>query len=531
MKSNSPEPAPDLQPSKSKPLAPRETSEARLTASTKLVPWEADLLAGKFTFVGPQALELFGYPLDQWRDFKFWEGIIHPDDRATTLQACHTALPLHDHYSLEYRMLAANGQVLWIQDLVNVFARDTDRVLLRGYFLDITARKQTEADLAASEAAHRLLAEHSTDLICRFTPANICTYVSPAVTTLLGYQPEQWHGCNGLEFVHPEDVPATQRTLEEMLQSRQPAEATFRLRRHDGRYRWFECKGRSVHDPATGELTEIVTTARDATDRIAGVNHQRRREAELAQAERLSTLAQLAAELAHELNQPLYAIANFADICLESLQQGAGLAHADLQRWIETVSQQSRRAGNILRRINGFVRKGELDCTAFDLNDCVRETLSLLESSLQSSGVKLKCEFAPSGLAVHADRLLLEQVLRNLVRNALDAMEESPAERSLVVRTYASGKAEASVELIDSGTGLASVTQEQLFEPFYTTKPGGTGLGLPFCRSTLQAHGGDIWARSAEHGGASFRFALPTRAAGSLPSAQSLPSALTVGES
>jgi PAS domain S-box-containing protein len=523
MNSNSPEHS---------PASPSATlGEKRLAATTQLVPWEADLLAGKFTLIGEQALELFGYPLDQWRDFEFWEGIIHPDDRAAAVQACHAALPVHDHYVLEYRMLAADGRVLWIQDIVNVVDRASDRVLLRGYFLDITSRKQTEADLTESEAAHRLLAENSTDLICRFTPEMVCSYVSPAVTPLLGYQPQQWLGRSGHDFVHPEDVAATQRVIAEMVQSRQPRAATFRLRCLDGSYRWFECQGRGIHDPMTGRLAEMVTTGRDVTDRIEAFDRLRRREAELTQAERLSTLAQLAAELAHELNQPLYAIANFADICLESLQRGAGLAHADLQRWIEAVSQQSRRAGSILRRINGFVRKGELDCTAFDLNDCVRETLSLLEANLQSSGVKLKCEFAAGALAVHADRLLLEQVLRNLVRNALEAMEESTAERRLLVRTSLSSAKEAGVELIDSGVGLSSAAEERLFEPFYTTKCGGTGLGLPFCRSTLQAHGGDIWATNAASGGASFRFALPALAAESLSPAQPLPPALMVGES
>jgi two-component system sensor histidine kinase DctS len=283
------------------------------------------------------------------------------------------------------------------------------------------------------------------------------------------------------------------------------------VRRADGRYIWVESRGTAVHDPQSGTVTEFIATSRDVTGRIESARKLREREADLAHAERLSAMGQMAAEMAHELNQPLYAIANFAEACLGRLQQNAADSRArDLGKWIEQIAQQARRAGDVVRRIAQFVRKGELDPERFDLNQQIRDASALLEFATGKKGVFLEYDLAANLPPVVADRLLIEQVLLNLVRNAVEAMDDAdPQRRRLVMRTFADDEENVGVALSDCGSGIAADHFDRLFEPYFTTKPSGTGMGLAICRSTIEAHGGRIWAENNPGGGATFQVNLP----------------------
>lgn len=356
--------------------------------ASRLMAWEANAETGAFTYVSSQAVELFGYELDAWYAPDFWIHLIHPEDRAATVAACHSGKEQHEHYALEYRALAADGRVVWVQDIINVDRSSPDETILRGYLIDITSRKNIEATL---ERLHR-------------------------------------------------------------------------------------------------------------------------REGELARAERINTMAQMAAELAHELNQPLYAIGNFAETCLAYLQRESPGQQSELRGWIENISQQARRAGDIFRRIHSFVRQGELDVSSFALNDCVRETLRLAEFAIHNRGVEIRCNLADGLPKVVADRLLIEQVLLNLVRNALEALDEVDSDpRIMTLRTFLDGEGSIGFEVRDTGAGFCERTATRLFEPFFTTKPDGTGLGLAFCRSTLEAHSGRVVATNLTPRGASFQFLLPAQ--------------------
>ncbi len=257
---------------------------------------------------------------------------------------------------------------------------------------------------------------------------------------------------------------------------------------------------------------DIDVTQQRKTELAVRQLHQqlRQREAQIAHLDRLSTMGQMASELAHELSQPLYAITNFADACLALVHQTGDLPREDLRRWLEQIAGQARRGGDTLRRMTRYVRKGELVRAHTDLNEHIRNCLAMLELELARHGVQIKVELAPTPLWILADALLIEQVLINLIRNAEDAMEQMPfGRRQLTVRSFANeGMVGAAV--IDSGPGIVGVEKpNHLFEPYLTTKPHGTGLGLPICRTTIEAHDGRIWAEANPSGGAIFQFLLP----------------------
>jgi PAS domain S-box-containing protein len=254
-------------------------------------------------------------------------------------------------------------------------------------------------------------------------------------------------------------------------------------------------------------LADAETRQRDAFERL------RNRESELAHADRLHTMGYMASEMAHELNQPLYAIANFADACLALIDRQSGdrpvPPGGELRRWIEQIAQQARRAGNVLKRISQFARKGEFNRKPLDLNRTIQDVVAMLDFELRRHGIEVRLELAPQMPSVPGDQLLLEQVLVNLIRNAQQAMEKRTT-RQLTIRSFApNGKVGASVT--DTGPGLMPEQFDKLFEPYYTTRAGGSGMGLAICRATIEAHDGEIWAYNEPEGGATFQFVLPAK--------------------
>ncbi len=366
--------------------------------------------------------------------------------------------------------------------------------------------------LRESEARYRLLADHSSDLISRHSPDGRWCYVSPASRAILGYHPDELVGLDPFEFIHGDDRGRMMLVMQNMLTSGQPVSAVFRIRRADGEYIWIESRGTAVADSQSGQVTEFISISRDMTEQIEADRQIRLREADLAHAERLSTMGQMASEMAHELNQPLYAIANFAQACLERLQQPpeAANSQADLRRWVDQIAQQARRAGDVVRRIAQFVRKGELDPELLDLNQRIRDASVLLEFGSRNKGICVEYALAADLPPVFADRLLIEQVLLNLVRNGVESMDETQApRRRLHIRTFAAETGQVGVAVSDCGRGIAAEDLDRLFEPYFTTKPDGTGMGLAICRSTIDAHGGRIWGENNLEGGATFQFVLP----------------------
>jgi C4-dicarboxylate-specific signal transduction histidine kinase len=231
--------------------------------------------------------------------------------------------------------------------------------------------------------------------------------------------------------------------------------------------------------------------------------------AELAHAARLSTLGEMAAGLAHELNQPLAAIVSYARGCSLRLRSGEAETGA-LVEVVEEISAQALRAGEVLRRIRDFVRSGELRRERVDLNDVVREAVRFAEIEARQSGISMPLELTSDTLTVEVDRIQVEQVVLNLVRNGFEAMRTTaPTERTLSIRTARHAGEGIEVAVGDTGTGIPPGIAGRVFDPFFSTKRDGLGLGLSISRSIIEAHGGRLWAIANPLRGATFRFTLP----------------------
>lgn len=224
---------------------------------------------------------------------------------------------------------------------------------------------------------------------------------------------------------------------------------------------------------------------------------------------RMSTMGEMVAGLAHELNQPLYAISNYARTCQHLLRDQGG-EHAELDRIAEKLVNQASRAADIVRRLRRFASRREPRRTRLDVNQLVREVEQLMLFHANRFSIRMQLELTDELPPVMGDSLLIEQVLVNLVRNAFEAMSESkPADATVLMRTSRPSDEAVEIMVADRGPGFGEAPLEQLFEAFFTTKSSGMGLGLVISRSIVQAHGGALTASQNPQGGAIFRVTLP----------------------
>ena len=310
-----------------------------------------------------------------------------------------------------------------------------------------------------------------------------------------------------LSRVHPEDRKIVDEAIDRARISSQTFEFEYRLLRPDGETRWLISRGRYGHNDR-GQVRELIGVAIDVTAQVNANLELRLQREELARMSRVSSMGELTASLAHELNQPLTAIASNAAAGRRLLAQGS----PDLQMFEELladVSADARRAGNIIHGIHHFLRKSEGTRRPINLNEIVREVLRLLHSDLLGRATAVETELAPSLPAVEADPVQLQQVLLNLLMNSLEAMQSTPADqRRVVISTNCEANSSVTVGVRDCGSGLPNDDVDKVLTPFYSTKSNGMGMGLTIVRSIIEAHGGKLRAENVDEG-ARFFFTLP----------------------
>jgi C4-dicarboxylate-specific signal transduction histidine kinase len=257
-----------------------------------------------------------------------------------------------------------------------------------------------------------------------------------------------------------------------------------------------------------GAVTGATAFSKDITERKHAEEQARQHQAHLAHVLRLNTMGEMAAGLAHEINQPLGAIANYAQGCTRRLRGGA-IDAAALLPIVEEIASEALRAGEIIRRLRDLVRKEGPRDAAVDLSALIRESTRIIEPEALDSGIRVEVALPPDLPHVNCDSIQIEQVLLNLLLNGVEAVRASGSgERSLTISAAMAGAAGVQVAIRDSGGGVPDPPAD-VFKPFFSTKPNGLGMGLSISRSIIEAHGGRLWAaRNADHG-STFRFTLP----------------------
>jgi C4-dicarboxylate-specific signal transduction histidine kinase/ABC-type uncharacterized transport system substrate-binding protein len=304
--------------------------------------------------------------------------------------------------------------------------------------------------------------------------------------------------------VHPADRANLERAVESALSTGEELDVEYRAVEADGSVRWISVRGQ----PEKGDSSRLFGVAMDITDRKSAELRAAQDQTALRHMSRTAVMGQLSAAIAHQLNQPLAAILGNAEVAQQMLERDE-IDRRELREICGDIVQEDHRAANVIRRLSALYRRGEMKMEPVDMNDLVRATLELLRTELMLRHITPAIECAPGLPAVHGDPVELQQVVLNLVLNAADAMNQvKPEERRLTVRTEACDTS-VCLRVSDNGTGIAANHLKDVFEPFWSTKPSGMGMGLAVCRSIVASHHGSISASNNPEGGATFSVTVP----------------------
>jgi two-component system, LuxR family, sensor kinase FixL len=362
-----------------------------------------------------------------------------------------------------------------------------------------------ERRLRESEDRFRSMANTAPVLLWIADHNKICEFFNQGWLEFTGHSLKQevWIGWE--EKVHPEDLRHFLEAYQAAFDARERFEIEYRLRGHDGIYRWVLQRAVPRH-AANGDFIGYIGSAVDITERKQVEESHRK----LAHAQRLVIMGQLSATIAHEIRQPLAAILSNAGAARMLLNSPRPPLN-ELREIISDIRQDDIRADEVVSRIRDFVRQRNLQMQPMSLNAVVLDVFHFVASDARKRQVQLRPDLAPELPLVFGDRTQLQQVLLNLIVNGMDAMRNTSNElRYLSVRTRSNGDGDIEVAVEDRGCGIASGDLRRLFEPFFTTGVESMGLGLAIAQSIIAAHHGRLWAENNPAGGATFRFTLPT---------------------
>jgi two-component system, LuxR family, sensor kinase FixL len=603
--------------------------------------WVWDIVRDEI-WVSEKERALFGFAPSEKPDIDRFRNAIHPDDRASMRKTLENSLNTGMEYEAEHRVLLPNGQIRWLATRGRVeFGGDGKPARMRGVSFDVTRRKLGEEALSESEARFRTMADTAPVMIWMAGPDKLCNFFNKPWLEFTGRSLEQEMGNGWADGVHPDDLQRCLKIYTEAFDARQPFVMQYRLRRHDGEYRWISDQGVARYDaqrnfagyigscvdvtelidkdvalreseermrlvadavnlgiwewdlskdeiwatnarrallgwPTSGKIglddffarlqpddrnrirqviEEAIHTGKDydaeyrlvlpdgiirwmaargsvhldsygKPSRLLGISIDitARKQAELEAAQhreelghlsRVAAMGELAASIAHELNQPLSGITSNASAGQRFIDRG-NVDLGELRDLFGDIIADGRRAGDVIRGLQGMVRKEVRARQRVNLNDLVINVVRMVNPNAMLQSCQLETLLEPNLPEIEADAVQLQQVLLNLIINAFDAMSDTPINhRKVVIVTGRNGDGSIRTSVRDYGSGIPEEARERVFKQFFTTKTKGLGMGLAIVRSIIESHGGTIAAENVEDGGARFHFILPASAAAS----------------
>jgi PAS domain S-box-containing protein len=393
-----------------------------------------------------------------------------------------------------------------------LFNAEGEIYAIGGAVTDITDRKREESALRYSEENYRLVVETAPDAVISIDESGAILFANPATVRIFGYDPTELIG-KPLTILMPEFL----RKLHEKGFSRYLATSQRHINWQGTELTALRKNGQEFPvEISFGELSRdghkvFTGFIRDISERKQAQQALQMTQTELARVSRLTTMGELAASIAHEVNQPLTAVTNNSSACLRLLAAD-NLKPEILHRALEEIVADGNRASAVVARIRGFIKKEPVEKNRLDMNDVIQEVLALADRQLYENRVRLERQLTKALPLVLADRVQMQQVLLNLIMNGIEAMiGVTEQHRSLWVESRVDESGDILVAVRDSGTGLGSEA-DRVFTPFFTTKASGMGMGLSISRSLVENHGGRLWATPNFPIGAVFSFTLPVSA-------------------
>jgi two-component system sensor kinase FixL len=382
-----------------------------------------------------------------------------------------------------------------------------------GFLHDLTQAKQAQVDLSEAHRRAQSYLDLAEVILLALDERGRVTMINRKGCEVLGYTESELLGQDWIATRVDEHERETVRSaFERFITARAPAQHTYHetsVIARDGRPCRIEWRSSLLLDDA-GRVVGTLSSGEDVTERRRAEEEVQRSRDRLTHVSRLSTMGEMAGGLAHELNQPLTAISVYAQACARMLGREQPPDPGEIRGVLEQISAQALRAGEVIRRLRAMVRRRPTQRTTIDCNQLVRDLIALAEPDARASDIALNLELAAEALPVHVDVVQIQQVLLNLIRNAIDAtLAVADTPRRIDIRTASVADDFVEVSVIDKGCGLPEQASERIFEPFFTTKPSGTGLGLSISRGIVRDHGGRLQLAANRPRGSVFSFTLP----------------------
>jgi PAS domain S-box-containing protein len=473
--------------------------------------WDLDPRTDRVVW-SAQHFRIFGLePSLEPSDMTSVVALVHPEDRLAVRLAVREALRPAGELEAEYRVLRHDGQARWVMSKGRTHCDHAGQPFrMIGVTLDVTERREAAEELRRSEERFRLLVEGIADYaIFMLDPEGFVTSWNSGAEGIKGYRAQEIIGQHFSRFYGDEDLrqgrPAM--ALREAAAKGRFEENGWRLRKDGSRFRANTILTALVD--RQGELIGFAKITRDLTESRRAEEAVQAAQAELARVVRATSLGELTASIAHEINQPLAAIVNNANASRRILA-GPEPDLEEVRLAVTDIAEAGTRAGEIISRIRALLRKTATERSPLDINQVIHEVLALIPGVLEKQQVSVEMELLPAPPPVLGDRVQLQQVVLNLIMNGIEAMHAT-VDRPRVLKIW-SDAAESGLEVAvrDSGTGLDPRHVSHIFDTFFTTKASGMGMGLSISRSIIEAHSGRLWANlDPATQGATFHFSLP----------------------
>jgi PAS domain S-box-containing protein len=488
-------------------------SEAYLAETQKLThtgTWAWDARSQKVLFCSEEMFRIYG--LDPQVDLptrRNFRQRVHPEDRNRVDERQARVVNEKVGGFDEFRILLPDGTVKHVSSTWHTFLDGNGELIeLMGTATDITERKRGEQALRESEHKLRQIIDTIPAHVVRYQPDGTADFMNQTFSEFVG----PGVGFDNLKsVVHPEDYPKRSRDWDIHVAAAEPYDIEMRLRRADGVYRWHRSRRVPLRD-ANGAIVNWYGAGHDIDDQKRAEEAYREALLELAHANRVATMGQLTASITHEVNQPITAAVTYA-LAARRFLSAEPPNFREVDDALSLIVREGNRASEVVGRIRALIKKAPPRKDAVAINDAIQEVIALTRTEAADNNVSVRTQLAEGLPHVQGDRVQLQQVLINLIINAIEAMRDvGEAERELLISTRHEPDG-VSVEVQDSGPCFAPADLDRVFEAFYTTKSDGLGLGLSICRSIIEAHNGRLWASPNVPRGAIFRFTAPAHPA------------------
>jgi PAS domain S-box-containing protein len=460
---------------------------------------------GSVDFISQSWLDYTGFSREQGLGWG-WGSAIHPEDFDRVFVNWRAAVAAGTTVEHELRCRRLDGTYHWFL-YRGLPLRDDGGNIVKWYgtLMNIDALKETESALQTRE--HELLGIIDTipSMLWSTSPAGEPTHNSQRLLEYVGGSFEDFVNRGWVSFIHPDDREESSKAFHRAIETGESYSVIHRVQRADGEYRWHETRGEPLRDPQ-GKIIQWYGLSIDIDERKRAEDRLRDTSMKLSRASRIATVAELSASIAHELNQPLMAVLGNAQAAKRWLAANPpNLTETNTS--IERILRAIRSADETMQHIRALFKRESFEKTEANVPDMIREAVRLVHEDPKKSAVLIDCDFDGHLPTVSVDQIQIQQVLCNLILNAIEAMEGSRIHPLLKVRAAVTDQIEMLIQVIDNGPGVDNT--ETIFDAFVTTKDKGMGIGLAVSRSIVEAHDGRLWAENNPGGGATFSMALP----------------------